>query len=47
MLCVAQQEMIRCYHLDDLARTDGSCRVDDTTPAYETLPSLLAGEQAK
>ena len=45
MLCVVRRETIRYYRPDDLARTNGSFRVDDVTPGYETLLSFVAEEQ--
>jgi len=45
VLCVVRRETIRYYRPDDLARTNGSFRVDDVTPGYETLLSLVAEEQ--
>lgn len=42
VLCVVRDDEIRFYRLDDLTRTDGSYRVDDATPAFETLLRLLA-----
>ncbi len=45
VLCVVRRETIRYYRPNDLTRTDSSYRVDDATPGYDTLLSLLAEEQ--